>query len=160
MDSGSPNHLYTMVNEAAVPTVETDKFKGLPITSQGLRSLLKKMNSQPLFQDKAYLFRNSHVSLRCLLDKEECEEGRIPMIDKPWLVARVINKLNHDNCFVLEVLGDGGETVSTTVANLEPNAAWMIKLDVIHQEGARSLHEECANHPLNNVKDSREPAAD
>ena len=43
--------------------------------------------------------------------------------------------------------------VSTTVANLEPNAAWMIKLDVIHQEGARSLHEECANHPLNNVKD-------
>ena len=140
-----------MVNEGAVTTVETNKFKGLPVASQGLLSLIKKMNSQPLFQDKAYLFRNSHVSLRCPL--EECEEKGIPMIDKPWLVARVINKLNHDDCYVLEVLGHKRKGVSTTVVNLEQNAAWMIKLDVIHQEGARSLHMECADHPLNNLED-------
>ena len=153
MASEGSDHLYTMVNEPVMPSVESNQCKGVPVSSQGLLSLIKEMNNQALFQDKAYLFRNSHVSLRCLLDKEDCEEGKIPMIDKPWLVAWVINKLNHDNCFVLEVLGDGGETVSTTVANLEPNTAWMIKLDVIHQEGARSLHEECANHPLNDEKD-------
>ena len=115
-------------------------FKGLPVNSPGLLSLIKKMDSQPLFQDTAYLFRNSHINVRIPLNKEECEERGIPVIDKPWLGARVINKLNHDNCYVLEVLGHDGKVVSTTVVNLEPNAAWMIKLDVIHQEGARSLH--------------------
>ena len=50
------------------------------------------------------------------------------------------------------MLGHGKEIVGTSVANLEPGAAWMIKLDVIHQEGARSLHEERADHPLNDLE--------
>ena len=75
------------------------------------------------------------------------------MIDKPWLRARVVDKLNHDNCYVLEVLGHKGKVVSTTVANLEQGTAWIINLDVIHQQGASSLHMECSNHPLNNLDD-------
>ena len=102
MASEGSDHLYTMVNEPVMPSVESNQCKGVPVSSQGLLSLIKEMNNQALFQDKAYLFRNSHVSLRCLLDKEDCEEGKIPMIDKPWLVARVINKLNHDNCLLFK----------------------------------------------------------
>ena len=133
--------------------METNQFKGVPVNSPGLLSLIKKMDSQPLFQDTAYLFKNSYINIRIPLDKEECGKRGIPVIDKPWLGARVIDKLNHDNCYVLEVLGHQGKVVSTTVVNLEQNTAWMIKLDVIHQEGARSLHMECANHPLNDLED-------
>ena len=129
-----------------------DRFKGVPVRSQGLLSLIQAMGRQPLFQDKDYLFKNSHITLRCPLTKEQCGQQENPPIDMPWLEARVVQKLNHDNCFLLEVLGHGKEIVGTSVANLEPGAAWMIKLDVIHQEGARSLHEERADHPLNDLE--------
>ena len=152
MDPGNSDHLYTMANEPVMPDVESNQSKGVPVSSQGLLSLIQAMNKQPLFQDKDYLFRNSHVTLRCPLTKDQCEEQEIPLIDMPWLEARVIQKLNHDNCFLLEVLGHRKEMVATTVANLEPGAAWMIKLDVIHHEGARSLHEERADHPLNDIE--------
>ena len=148
MEPGSPSHLYTMANEGVTTTVETTQFKGVPVNSPGLLSLINKMNSQPLFQDTAYLFKNSLINIRIPLDKEECGKRAIPMIDKPWLRARVVDKLNHDNCYVLEVLGHKGKVVSTTVANLEQGTAWIINLDVIHQKGASSLHMECSNHPL------------
>ena len=64
-----------------------------------------------------------------------------------------MDKLNHDNCYVVDVIGHEGKVISTTVANLEQGAAWIISMDVIHQQGASSLHMECSNHPLNNLDD-------
>ena len=138
MEPGSPvsgSHHYTMVNEAATTTVTTTQFKGIPVYSPGLLSLINKMNSQPLFQDTAYLFKNSFISIRIPLDKDDCGKKATPKIDQPWLKARVVDKLNHDNCYVLDVIGHEGKVISTTVANLEQGAAWIISLDVIHQQG-------------------------
>ena len=57
---------------------------------------------------------------------------------------------------VLDVIGYEGKVISTTVANLEQGAAWIISLDVIHQQGANSLHMECSNHPQGGEEERRQ----
>ena len=141
---------YTMENKVGEKTMEGDRIRGVPVRSQGLVSLIQSMGTQPLFQNKDFLFKNGHITLRCPLTKEQLEN---PPIEMPWLEARVVQKLNHsEDCYLVEVLGHGKEIVGTSVANLESGAAWNIKLDVIDQEGARSLHEEQPEHPWNNTE--------
>ena len=81
------DHQYTMENEAVEPTMKGDRFKGVPVRSQGLLSLIQAMGTQPLFQNKDFLFKNGHITLRCPLTKEQLEN---PPIEMPWLEARVV----------------------------------------------------------------------
>ena len=58
--SSSENHHYTMENGGAATTAMTAQHRAIPVSSPGLLELIKKMNSQPLFQDVNYLF-NYHL---------------------------------------------------------------------------------------------------
>ena len=101
MESGSPasgSHHYTMVNVGATTTATTAQFKGVPVSSPGLLQLINKMNSQPLFQDIDYLFKDSFISIRIPIDKDVCGKKATHKIDKSWLKARIVDKLSHDNC--------------------------------------------------------------
>ena len=107
MESRSPaseSHHYTMENVGATTTATTAQLKGIPVSSPGLLKLINRMNSQPLFQDVDYLFKDSFISIRIPLDKDDCGKKATHKIDKPWLKARIVDKLSHDNCYVLDVI--------------------------------------------------------
>ena len=150
--SSSENHHYTMENGGAATTAMTAQHRAIPVSSPGLLELIKKMNSQPLFQDVNYLFKDGIIWLRIPLNKSHLGKKEVPKMNKPWMKAQIVNKLRIENSYVLNVMGQKGKIISTTIANLEQGSAWTISLDVIHQQGAASLeHMESLEHPLNNL---------
>ena len=65
--------------------------------------------------------------------------------------AQIVSKLMIDNSYVINVMGQLGKIISTTVANLKQGSAWTISLDVIHQQGAANLEAMTIPElPLNN----------
>ena len=92
------------------------------------------MNSQPLFQDVSYLFNDGIIWIRIPLNKSHLGKKEVPKMNKPWMKAQIVNKLMIDNSYVLNVMGQKGKIISTTIANLEQGSAWTISAKKIQEE--------------------------
>ena len=147
-NSTSETHHNTMGN-AGVAT--PGQHRAIPVSTPGLLDLLTSMNSQPLFQDPKYLFKDGIIWIRIPLNKSHLGKKEVPNMNKPWMKAQLVNKLARDDYFIIKVMGHKGKIISTTVGNLEQGSAWTKSLDVIHQQGAANLEAmETPEHPLNN----------
>ena len=144
----SENHHYTMVNTGATTTAQ---HRAIPVSSPGLLELITKMSIQPLFQLSSYLFKDGVIWIRIPLNKSQLGTKEVPSMNKPWMKAQIVSKLMiGDDTYVVNVIGQKGKIMSTTVCNLKQGSAWTISLDVIHKQGVANLEAMgTPEHPLN-----------